>query len=290
MKPALLALRAGLATSVQYLYQMIFLLLCNNLLIRLGGESGVAVFDVLQNTSYLILYLYEGTARAMQPLLSTYLGEHNTAGRRQVAKLGFASGIAVGGVLILLIEVWPMGMCLLFGIAGSSAQALAFTALRIYGFGAFFAGINILLCNYYQACERERASFLMETLRGAALLLPLTLLCSRLGLTGFWWLFPATEAGALALFCVLARGGRFSVRDLAPERIFQRTIPSSASDLGAVVQELEAFCEQWGAAPRQQYFVTMRWRSWGWRSCTMALTAGLTDTFRSPRWLVRTGL
>ena len=257
VKPAFSALRAGLATSVQYLYQMIFLLLCNNLLIRLGGESGVAVFDVLQNTSYLILYLYEGTARAMQPLLSTYLGEHNTAGRRQVAKLGFASGIAVGGVLILLIEVWPMGMCLLFGIAGSSAQALAFTALRIYGFGAFFAGINILLCNYYQACERERASFLMETLRGAALLLPLTLLCSRLGLTGFWWLFPATEAGALALFCVLARGGRFSVRDLAPERIFQRTIPSSASDLGAVVQELEAFCEQWGAAPRQQYFVTM---------------------------------
>ena len=64
--PGVSALRAGLATSVQYLYQMIFFLLCNNLLIRMGGEDGVAVFDVLQNTSYLILYLYEGTARAMQ--------------------------------------------------------------------------------------------------------------------------------------------------------------------------------------------------------------------------------
>ena len=49
------------------------------------------------------------------------------------------------------------------------------------------------------------------------------------------------SGGGEHMFCVLARGGRFSVRDLAPERIFQRTIPSSASDLGAVVQELEAF-------------------------------------------------
>ena len=256
-KPAFSALRAGMATSVQYLYQMIFFLLCNNLLIRLGGETGVAVFDVLQNTSYLILYLYEGTARAMQPLLSTYLGEHNAAGRRQVAWLGFGSGIVVGGLLILVIEVWPMGMCLLFGIAGTSAQALAFTALRIYGLGAFFAGINILLCNYYQACEQERASFLMETLRGAALLLPLTLLCARLGLAGFWWLFPATEAGALLLFLLLARGGRFVVPDLDKDRVFQRTISSSAQDLGALVQELEAFCRSWDASARQCYFTTM---------------------------------
>ena len=32
--------------------------------------------------------------------------------------------------------------------------------------GALFAGINILLCNYYQACENEKPSFLLETLRG----------------------------------------------------------------------------------------------------------------------------
>ena len=61
--PALSALKAGMATSVQYLYQMIFFLVCNNLLIRLGGETAVAVFDVIQNTSYLILYLFEGTGR-----------------------------------------------------------------------------------------------------------------------------------------------------------------------------------------------------------------------------------
>ena len=42
----------------------------------------MAVFDVIQNTSYLILYLFEGTGRAMQPILSTYQGEHNRQGMR----------------------------------------------------------------------------------------------------------------------------------------------------------------------------------------------------------------
>ena len=145
--PALSTLKAGMATSVQYLYQMIFFLVCNNLLIRLGGETAVAVFDVIQNTSYLILYMFEGTGRAMQPILSTYQGERNRQGKRNAVRLGFTAGLAVGGALIAFVELWPRGMCLLFGIAGSASEALACTALRLYGAAALFAGINILLCN-----------------------------------------------------------------------------------------------------------------------------------------------
>lgn len=257
VREGLACLRSGLATSVQYLYQMIFFLLCNNLLIRLGGEMGVAVFDVLQNTSYLILYLYEGTARAMQPILSTYQGEHNIQGRKSAVKLGFGSGMAVGLALCLFIALWPEAMCGVFGILGTGAEALAATALRIYVLGAFFAGINILLCNYYQSCGQEIPSFLLETLRGAALLLPLTLLCGRFGLEGFWWLFPLTEMGALGIFALIARGGRYAVPDLGPQRVFQRTILSTATGVGEASAELEGFCERWEATPRQQYAVMM---------------------------------
>lgn len=257
LAPAFSSLKAGLATSVQYLYQMIFFLLCNNLLIRMGGENGVAVFDLLQNASYLILYLYEGTARAMQPILSTYQGEQNRAGLQQMMRLGFGSGVAVGSLLIILVEVWPAGLCLLFGVHEPSARMLAFEALRIYGLGAFFAGISILLCNAYQARGQENASFVLETLRGVLLLFPLTLLCSRFGLAGFWWLFPATEILSLAIFGILVQSGRYRFQDLAPERIFQRTVLGTAEDLGVLTQELDAFCRDWDAAPRQQYIVTM---------------------------------
>ena len=255
--PALSTLKAGMATSVQYLYQMIFFLVCNNLLIRLGGETAVAVFDVIQNTSYLILYMFEGTGRAMQPILSTYQGERNRQGKRNAVRLGFTAGLAVGGALIAFAELWPRGMCLLFGIAGSASEALACTALRLYGAAALFAGINILLCNYYQACENEKPSFLLETLRGAALLIPLTFVCYRLGLQHFWLLFLLTEAGALAVFLLLGIGGRYKKAELPEERIFQRTILSNAADVMDVSRELEAFCEGWGAGMKQQMLATM---------------------------------
>lgn len=161
--PALSALKAGMATSVQYLYQMIFFLVCNNLLIRLGGETAVAVF----------------------------------------------------------------------------------------------AGINILLCNYYQACENEKPSFLLETLRGAVLLIPLTFVCYAFGLQRFWLLFLLTEAGSLAVFLLLGLGGRYKKAELPEERIFQRTILSNAEDVMDVCRELEAFCEVWGADMKQQMFSTM---------------------------------
>ena len=255
--PALSTLKAGMATSVQYLYQMIFFLVCNNLLIRLGGETAVAVFDVIQNTSYLILYMFEGTGRAMQPILSTYQGERNRQGKRNAVRLGFTAGLAVGGALIAFVELWPRGMCLLFGIAGSASEALACTALRLYGAAALFAGINILLCNYYQACENEKPSFLLETLRGAALLIPLTFVCYRLGLQHFWLLFLLTEAGSLTVFLLLGIGGRYKKAELPEEHIFQRTILSNAADVMDVSRELEAFCEGWGAGMKQQMLATM---------------------------------
>lgn len=251
------ALKAGLATSVQYLYQMVFFLVCNNLLIRLGGETGVAVFDLVQNASYQVLYLFDGTGRAMQPILSTYQGEHNRQGIQNTLRLGFRYGYLLGGAMIALMLVWPRGMCLLFGVAGSPVEGIAHGALRLFGVSALFAGINILLCSYYQACEQERPSFVLETLRGAALQLPLTFLCSRFGLEGFWLLFVLTEVGALAIFLVLWCLGTFPRKELSQERVFQRTILSNASDVMEVCQNLEEFCDRWGADLRQQMLATM---------------------------------
>lgn len=76
----------------------------------------------------------------MQPILSTYQGEHNKQGKKNVVRLGFLSGLCAGGVLIALVELWPRGLCLLFGTAGTSSEALSVIALRLYGVAAFLPG------------------------------------------------------------------------------------------------------------------------------------------------------
>ncbi len=290
LSDSLSALKAGLATSVQYLYQMVFLLVCNNLLLRLGGASAVAVFDILQNTSYLILYLFEGTGRAMQPILSTYAGERDAQGTRTALRLGFFYGMVAGGSMIALVALWPMGLCLLFGIAGSSAQRLAFHALRLYSVAAVFAGCNILLCSYYQAREDEKNSFLLETLRGAVLLLPLTFLCYRFGVEQFWLLFPLTEAGSLLLFLLLG-AGRCLRRSHAPQvPVFQRTIPSTAADVVEVSLALQDFCRAQGVREKQQMLATMTVEEIGMAILRHGFPNGADGYIRITAFLTEDGL
>lgn len=255
MKEALSCFKSGGSVSVQYLYQLVFFLICNNILIRMSGESGVAIFDLIQNASYLLLYLYEGTSRAMQPLLSTYQGENNLLGKKVAGRIGFVSGALVGTMLIAFIQIFPGAMTSLFGITEPDMIISAHTALRIYSFGAFFAGINMLICNYYQACEQEGAPLFISTLRGAVIIIPAALLFSGGSLDYFWLIFPITEILTFALFMLIRK--KFTVPNLEESRIFQKMIRTTEQDIGNVSVEVGEFCEKFEATIKQQYFISM---------------------------------
>ena len=227
--------RVGFASSSQYLYSMVFILLANNLLIDMYGSTGVAVFDLVQNASCLILYIYEGTARAAQPLLSTFSGEHNDQGRARTLRLALVWGTLAGGAAILFVALLPNVVCTVFGIDGADAAALGAYALRVFCLGAAFAGASVVLESYCQSCGSERPAF---------------------WLAAFWWLYPATEFGSLTLFLLIWRG-RTAAQDLEAERILRRTIGSGESELSGLTAAVEEFCERWDASPKQSYFVTM---------------------------------
>ena len=259
LKAGIGQLRAGLSSSVSYLYQMVFFIVCNNALVRIGGDLGVAVFDVIQNASYLLLYLYEGTSRAMQPLLATFYGENgrkDLAATRAQARL---YGCGIGLALILVVEIAPSALCGVFGVPAGEARGLTELALRIYGIGAIFAGLNILDAGYFVACGVEKASLLIQSLRGAVLLLPLTLLGGLFGdIRTFWLVFPLAEIGAWTLFRLVARiRSSYEVRLLAEERIYQKTVSGSTEDVMAADREIEAFCERRGVDAKRAYAVTL---------------------------------
>ena len=259
LKEGLSLLRKGLSVSVQYLYQMIFLLMCNNLLIRIGGEMGIAVFDVLQNTSYLILYLYEGTARAMQPVISTYHSENNLPGLRNLFRVGFIPGCGAGIVVILLAEIRPDLIFMLFGLYGSAAAPLACRAIRIYGLGAFFAGISILGCNYLLSRGLAFYAFWLETFRGVLFLFPATLICSRMGLETLAALSPY---GDHLLHCRIAVDPAQEPDHTLSWYPFltkgsSGTVLSTSTDIGQTSVDLKDFCDQWQANIRQKYTVML---------------------------------
>ncbi len=248
---------SGFSTSSQYLWQLAFLLIANHTLMAHLGSPGVTIMDMLQNASYLILYIFDAAVKAMQPIASTLYGEKNYADARAVRSLAMRVGLGVGLVIILGICIFPEAVCGLFGLSDPAILGDAVAALRIYCAGVVFAGVLLLLEGYYQAVDEERSAFVITLLRGCVVLIPVTLLLGVFAPDAFWWLFPVTEVLSVLLFLLWRKFLYKPCPAIAPESIFSGAIHSRTDDIGALTQQIEAFCEQHEASIRQQYFVTM---------------------------------
>ena len=270
-------LRTGLSSSVSYLYQVGFFVISNNVLVSIGGDMAVAVSNVVQNVSYILIYLYEGTSRAMQPLLATFYGENGRGNLIQTHMQAKFYGCGLGLVLVLFVAIEPSVMCGIFGMAEGEVRELTELALRIYCIGAVFAGLNILDAGYFVACGVEKASLLIQSLRGAVLLFPLTVIGGLFGdIRTFWIVFPVAEIGAWVLFRLVTRfRSGYEVRLLAEERIYQKMVSGSTEDVMVADREIEAFCERRGVDAKRVYAVTLAVEE----ICATIVKNGMKDGF-----------
>ena len=248
--------RMGFSSSVSYAYALVHIVICNNLLMRISGEQGVAVFDVIQNISYFFSYIYGAAGQAAQPILSTYGGEYNQEGSRVLQKMGLRVALQVGILPAALMSIFAPQVCRFFGLIYPAAVNLGSWAIRMFCLSTMLGGIHSLLAGYRLARGEEFPAFISTTLRGAVVLIPVTILFSFFGERRFWLLYPVTECIALLLFLLFLRrrGDRHSID---PERIYRAELRDRVEDVGRVTEEIGEFCEKWEASIKQQYFVRM---------------------------------
>lgn len=242
---------SGFATSGSYLCSMLFLLVSNRVLLARLGSAGVASFDVVQNVSFLVTYLYESAVKAAQPLFALTRGEHDLPGQRRAGQLALRSGMAAGGAAVLFAAAFPAVPCAVFGLTDPEAAGVAGYALRVYCLGALPAGLNVIGEGCLQASGDEKTAGLITALRGAAVLIPVTLFCVSLGGRFFWWLYPATELLTLLGAGLYRRFLAEPAADLPPERVCRMVIRSSAGELAGLVGGAEEFCRRFGASEKQ---------------------------------------
>lgn len=248
--------KVGFSSSVQYIFTFIFILSVNNILMALSGDVGVAIFDVVQNISFIIMYLYEGVAKASQPIISTFCGERNVKGQKNILSYSIVSGSIVGGIAIICIAVFSEFMCQIFGLRGSEAINMGIYALRVYCAGAFFAGLNVLYENFEQSCEKEDNAFFIAFLRGAAILIPVTFILAFFDVKIFWWLFPITEVLSFVVY-IIWRYLKNKKDDFNQERVYTCTISNSFKDMEYLMNKIDEFSVKWNANEEQKYYVVM---------------------------------
>ncbi|MGM9548502.1 MAG: MATE family efflux transporter [Faecousia sp.] len=254
----LLSFRTGFATSVQYVYQLITILVCNRLLMSINGELAVAVFGIVFNVSLVAASVYDAISMALHPMVSTFHSEHNSANIRCTLWQAFRVSLVVDVLLATLLLGVPRWVSFLFGLRTAEELDMGSTAIRIYALCLLPSGINMVLTYYYQALGREFISYLLFTLRSFAFFLGFSLLFSRGTVDLFWWTYPCMELATLGVVCLYNhKNGSWTYLQEDDSRVFSAFLDSRAANLGTTEAEVSAYLERIGASAAQNYFAAI---------------------------------
>lgn len=252
--------RTGFSSSSQYIWQFLFFLVVNNLLISRHGESGLAVFNVVLNISYLVVGLFDGVAATIQPLAATFHGERNRKAEHDTLHLALKWGGILGLLLLAAVALLASQISQLFGLS-EEMVGMGVLALRLYCVGGVGAGANLLLSAYWQSTGREHQTMLLTFLRSFVVYLAFAIPLAMGPLTCFWLVYPATEYLSLAIVGAwqLVTNSKKGIRmaDLDETPIFHRMLQQDTKELAGLLEECEEFCSQQGASMQQTFFVTM---------------------------------
>ena len=242
------SIRTGFSSSMSYLFQFLFLLISNHLLISAGmrgkipGELSVAVLDLVLNCSFVMVSVYQASAEAMSPLAATLAVEHDEPALKYLGRLVSVSALIPGLVLAGILAVFARPVVTVFGLGNPEALDVAVPALRVYLASTPMAGMLTILVSFDQSTCRVRSAALETFLRNAVILLVHTVIIGYFLPQDFWWVFLLSEAGSLIVLLPLhAFIDRKSRRGATP--VLSRTITNDNKELGGILSAVEEFCD-----------------------------------------------
>ncbi len=185
----------GVSSFVGEISSGVITVVFNMIILGLAGNTGVAAYGVVANTSLVAVALFNGIAQGSQPLVSEAYSKNNHKNVNTYLKMAVTTAIGVAVLLVIFIYLCAPVVTAVFN--GEHNQMLvdyAENGLRLYFIGFFFAGINIVGTALLSAVESAKYAFAASISRGFVAIIFFAFLLSALfGLNGVWLAFPAAE-------------------------------------------------------------------------------------------------
>ena len=197
----------GFTSFLAQVSMVISMAAVQNMVMQYGAQDAVfgqpdlaqiplAVLGIVMKFFQIAISVAIGLAAGCIPIVGYNIG----AGKKDRAKALFSrllvSELAVGLIALLIVEVFPMQISMLFGAANESAYYAAFTVkcFRIYLCLLPLAMLNKGTFIYLQALGKALASTVVSMTREIifGVFLPI-ILPIFLGLDGILWSFPAAD-------------------------------------------------------------------------------------------------
>lgn len=204
----ILGISSGITQSVACIMQIVM----NNTLVHygdlspIGGDVALSAMGITMKISMIIAAFAIGVGIGAQPILGYNRGAKNYHRIRKT----YLTAVVVATVLIfaewIVCQLFPETIIGIFGNENAKFTEFAVKCLRIYLFGIFCAGFQIVSTNYFQATGQPLKASILSALRQLLLLIPLLLILPLfMGLNGILYSAPIADIGSaiiVALFII----------------------------------------------------------------------------------------
>ena len=202
----------GTSSGITQLVACIMQVTMNNSLVyygnksAVGGDVALSAMGIVMKLAMILASVCIGIGIGSQTIFGFNFGAEKYRRIKHLFKNAVAA--ATVSVLIgwLLCQLFPGLIVNLFGGGNSAFVNFAEKCLRIYLFGIFCAGFQIVATNYFQATGQPLKASVLSMLRQLLLLVPLILILPLfLGLNGILFAGPIADMSSaviVALFVV----------------------------------------------------------------------------------------
>ncbi|MGN1399291.1 MAG: MATE family efflux transporter [Erysipelotrichaceae bacterium] len=168
--------------------------LFNVRIMSLIGENGVAAYSIISYTDYVFKAILLGISIAVAPIISYNYGSKNMAELKNVYRMALKM---IFFCSILMFVIPQLSADLIADIFVSNDEELLLLtakAMRIYGLGYFFCGINIFASGFFTALCNGKLSALISSIRSFIIpILAISILSYLFGIDGIWLTIPISE-------------------------------------------------------------------------------------------------
>jgi Na+-driven multidrug efflux pump/anti-sigma regulatory factor (Ser/Thr protein kinase) len=238
----------GIGTSMTFVYMFITILFFNNLIVRVSGGDGIIVYTVIMNVANIAMSIFEGLSQTVQPMFSVYHGEKNNSAMKATFKLVVKMTVILGGVVTVLLQLFPNLLVRAFGVTGEFAGASVF-GIRVFSICIILMTFNVVMGYYYQSTGRPMLATMIVFIRNLAAQNIGALIFGIIwGLNGIWFSYLFSELVTLFIWCVYVKavaqklqleGG---ILLLQPQvNVYNREIECNLEKLPEILQESESF-------------------------------------------------
>ncbi|MBQ2901344.1 MAG: MATE family efflux transporter [Agathobacter sp.] len=175
---------------------------CLNKILIVFSTTATAVFGVYFKLQGFIFMPVFGMNNGMVPIIAFNFGAHYKERMMQTYKLALGTAIAIMSVGVILFELIPEQLFLLFG-ASEHMLGMGVPALRIIGLHFPIAAFCIVTGSVFQAVGRAVYSMINSICRQLVVLLPAAFLLAQLGNVNYvWFAFLIAEGTSMILTAI----------------------------------------------------------------------------------------